>query len=242
EDGTSYKMSVDTDASDNMHFYVDLAPDVSNVVQGSMDDPDVTSLITGGELASNLDLRNTEIPGYMNQLNAFAVDLADTTNYYQTQGYGLDGSTGTNFFQPLSQIAKYTSVDASAGVFTSPGDTFSTTGGTLAIKLGDNDTSPASVTIAANSTLSDVVNDINAEAGSKVSASVVNLGTSTSPDYRISIQSNPEGSLGNVRIGVVSTGDAAGSGLNLLATGPMVSNGGSGTPGAPGTVVSSVNV
>jgi len=329
EGTASYNMSVETDSSNNMQFYVDLAPNAATApTEGSAEMPAVTSFITGGQLASNLDLRNTEIPGYMNQLNAFAVDLADTTNYYQKQGYGLDGSTGTNFFQPLSTQAKYTSVESS-GAFTSPNDSFSTTGGTLSIKLGDNDASPATVTVGAGATLQDVVNDINnSQAGSKVTASVVNLGpisqfdisaangnnvittnlgsytipngtytavglaaqisgqagvnvaynsaansftitptavggasdvvftpaaqllgltatqiigtgiTASPQDYRISIQSNPAGNLGNVRIGV-TTADAAGSGLNLLATSPLLSNN---TPGAAGAVISSVNV
>jgi flagellar hook-associated protein 1 FlgK len=341
EDAASYNMSVATDSSNNMHVYVGLQPNAGTTLnpEGSGGDPDVTSLITGGELASNIDLRNTRIPGYMNQLNAFAVNLADTTNYYQTQGYGLDGSTGTNFFQPLSQLAKYTSVDSVNGVFTSPGDTFSTNGGTLSIKLGDNDTSPATVTVAAGATLQQTVDDINDQAGPKVAASVVNTGpvtqftvnasnntfktdlgsgnilagtytganlasainalglgvnvtfnssandftinstpgaggasnvdaattignligfnfgsspaigagiTGTVPeDYRISIQSKQAGNLGNVRVGVTPNGppsDAAGSGLNLLATSPMISAGSSSTPGAPGAVISSVNV
>ena len=244
EGGSSYNMSVATDSSNNMHFYVGIAPNAgtNSNPEGSAGDPDITSSITGGELASNIDLRNTKIPGYMKQLNAFAVDLADSTNYNQRQGYGLDGSTGTNFFQPLTQLAKYTSVDSVAGPFNSPNNIFSTNGGTLSITLGNNDTSPASVVIAANSTLDDVVNAINAHAGSKVSASVLNLGTSSSPDYRISIQSNPTGNLANVRIGVTLNGppsDAQGSGVNLLGTSPLLA---SGIPGAPGAVVSSVNV
>jgi flagellar hook-associated protein 1 FlgK len=195
ENSTSYNMSVATDSSNTMQFYVDIAPNaVTTPKDGSADDPEVTSYITGGQLASNIYLRNTDIPKYMNQLNAFAVDLADATNYYQKQGYGLDGSTGTNFFQPLSEIAKDTSVDSVAGVFTSPSDTFSTNGGTLTIKLGDNDTAPATITMAAGDgsgpggayTLSDVVNAINEQAGSKVTASVVDVGpagsfTTTSP-------------------------------------------------------------
>ena len=344
EGDASYSMSVSTDSSSSkMSFYVGIAPDAGTTSnpEGGAGDPNVTSLITGGELASNIYLRDTDIPSYMSQLNAFAVDLADTTNYYQQQGYGLDGSTGTNFFQSLSLQSKYTSVDSVNGVFTSPSDTFSTNGGTLSIKLGDNDTSPATVTIAQNSSLNDVVNDINNQAGSKVSASVVDAGPATEftvnasnntlttevggvsktitvppsmygtytganlantintlsaaagagikvtydnnendftinssgasnvesagttmgdligfnfnsatpigsgitgnvpQDYRISIQSNPAGNLGNVRIGVVSTSDAAGSGLNLLATSSTLSDG---TPGAAGAVISSMNV
>ncbi len=352
EGTTSYNMSVAVNSSNSMRFYVGIAP---NAAEGSPGDPDVTSSITGGEIKANIDLRDTQIPGYMDQLNAFAIDMADVTNYYQTQGYGLDGSTGTNFFNPLSQVVKYTSVDSSAGVFTSSGQTFSANGGTLSIKLGDNDTTPATVTMAAGAgsgfggayTLSDVANAINEQAGSKVTASVVNVGpatqftvnnpandtfktevggvwtsytvpagtytgttlankintlgaginvsynsgsdqfsvsstgaseldftalnsigsliglsgtptigtgiTGTVPDdFRISIQSNPAGNLGNVSIGVTGLNgppyDTAGSGLNLLATGPVTTANSSVVPGvlsltsSYGTVISSVNV
>src|SRR5208337_3512510 len=134
ESTTSYNMSVATNSSNSMRFYVGIAPNAGTASnpQGSTGDPDVTSSITGGEIKANIDLRDTRIPSYMNQLNAFAVDLADATNLYQKQGYGLDGSTGTNLFQPLSTQAKYTSVESS-GAFTSPNDSFSTTGGTLSI-------------------------------------------------------------------------------------------------------------
>ena len=235
EGTTSYNMSVAIDSSNNMQFYVGVEPNAGTASnpEGSPGDPEVTSFITGGQLASNIDLRNTQIPKYMNQLNAFAVDLADITNYYQTQGYGLNGSTGTNFFQPLSQLTKYTSAS-----FTSPSSQFSANGGTLTIKLGDNDTSPATVNVAAGSTLQQTIADINAQAGSKVTASVVNLGTSASPAYGISIQSNPAGNLSDLRISA-STTDSNGTGLNLLSTSSPLSNG---TPGAAGAVISSVNV
>ena len=43
-------------------------------------------------------MRDTVIPGYMNSLNTFAIDLSDKVNSINSQGYGLDGSTGNNFF------------------------------------------------------------------------------------------------------------------------------------------------
>ncbi len=357
EGDNSYNMSVGTNASNSMRFYVGIAPHAGTASNpaGSPGDPDVTSFITGGEIKASIDLRDTQIPSYMNQLNAFATDLADTTNIYQKQGYGLDGSTGINFFHPLSQVSKYTSVDSSAGVFTSPSQTFSANGGALSIKLGDNDPKPAVVTMTAGAgngfggayTLSDVANAINEQAGSKVTASVVNVGpatqftvnnpandtfktevggvwtaytvppgtytgttlasainglgaginvtynagsdtfsvastgatqldftalnsmgsliglggtptigtgiTGTVPDdYRIAIQSNPDGNLGNVNIGVTALNgppyDTAGSGLNLLATGPVTTANSSLAPGvlsltsSSGTAISSVNV
>ena len=74
EGTTSYNMSVAIDSSNNMQFYVGVEPNAGTASnpEGSPGDPEVTSFITGGQLASNIDLRNTQIPKYMNQLNAFA--------------------------------------------------------------------------------------------------------------------------------------------------------------------------
>lgn len=320
EGAKSFNMSVNTDPSNNLKFYVAIN---TSAAPGTPDNPDVTSYISGGQLAANLALRDTTIPSYINQLNALAVNLSDTTNQLQKQGYGLDGQPGGNFFSSLSDLAKYTSVDSSAGVFTSPDEVFSTNGGSLSIKLGAGDTSPATVNIAAGSTLTDVANDINQAAGSKVTASVVDVGPATQftinaandndtfrtdtggvwnsytvppgtytgsslaneinslgagihltyngnandfsitsaggaagasqldftaansigsvlgfsgtptigagltgtvpPDYRLKIISNPDGNLGEVSVGV-TTGDSAGSGLNLLATSTAITS------------------
>ncbi len=219
--GRVFNMSVSTDTANNMHFNVNITNGVGAIIETR----DITSIIaggpaTGGELKANLDLRETKLPGFMNKLNYLAVDLADITNYYHKQGYGLDSLPGGNFFKPLTLLAKYTSV----GFATDPSTTtFTANGGTLTVKLGDNDTTPATVTIAANSTLNAVASAINAQAGSKVSAAVVDLGTSTAHDYRISIKSNPDGRLGDVRISAATT-DALGAGLNLLSTSAVISS------------------
>ncbi len=92
--GKTYKMSVTTDTANAMHFYVDLESEVR----------EINSYITGGELKANLDLRETNILSIMNRLNAFAIDLSFTVNYYHRQGYGLDNSTGNDFFRQLYSI------------------------------------------------------------------------------------------------------------------------------------------
>lgn len=83
----SYDMSVSIDASNKMQFNV-----------GSTD---ITSSLTGGQIKANLDARDTAIQGYMNQLNAFAIGVSDAVNNTHRTGYGLDGSTGNNFFTSL---------------------------------------------------------------------------------------------------------------------------------------------
>ncbi|MEW6116863.1 MAG: flagellar hook-associated protein FlgL [Nitrospirota bacterium] len=114
--------------------------------------------------------------------------------------------------------------------FTSSGDVFSSNGGTLTITVGDNDQSPVTVTLGAaqdadasgDYSLDEVRNAINAQAGSKVKAEVVNFNTTGNPandDFRIVIASKPVGSSDKIKI-TVTTADGAGTGLNDLAYDP----------------------
>ncbi|MBI5212797.1 MAG: flagellar hook-associated protein FlgL [Nitrospirae bacterium] len=100
------------------------------------------------------------------------------------------------------------------GGFTASTNTFSTSGGTLTIKVGDDDTTAVDVSISALATLADVRNAINnADAG--VKAEVVNISATSTADYRIIISSDPAGRPGDVRITATSD-DAAGTGLHTL--------------------------
>lgn len=51
-----------------------------------------------GELAALMDLRDTVIPAKINELNSLAAALAGAVNAVHQTGYGLDGSTGLDFF------------------------------------------------------------------------------------------------------------------------------------------------
>jgi len=51
-----------------------------------------------GELAATLRLRDTVIPGKLADLNSLAAALAGAVNAAHRAGYGLDGSTGLDFF------------------------------------------------------------------------------------------------------------------------------------------------
>lgn len=108
----------------------------------------------------------------------------------------------------------------STGSFTNPSaNVFTTNGGTLTVTVGENDTTPVDITIAANATLNDVRNAINT-ANAGVKAEVVNFGTSASPDYRIVVASDPVGSSDKIKI-TVSTTDGGTIGLNRLAHDPL---------------------
>jgi flagellar hook-associated protein 1 FlgK len=88
----SNNMSVALDTNNNMQFSMNTDGTATNI----------NGQISGGQLKANLDMRDTVIPGYMNSLNAFAIDLSDKVNSMNSQGVGLDGSTGNNFFNSLA--------------------------------------------------------------------------------------------------------------------------------------------
>ena len=55
--------------------------------------------ITKGELGGILDVRDTKIPNYLEQLNTLALQLVQEINTLHRSGYGIGGSTGINFFE-----------------------------------------------------------------------------------------------------------------------------------------------
>jgi flagellar hook-associated protein 1 FlgK len=87
-------MLVALDTNNNMQFSLGTTGTATNV----------NAQLGGGQLKANLDMRDTVVTGYMSSLNAFAIDLSDKVNNINSQGYGLDGSTGNNFFNSLVNI------------------------------------------------------------------------------------------------------------------------------------------
>lgn len=55
-------------------------------------------LNTNGELKGLMDVRDNIIPDYLNKLHELARTMISEVNAQHRQGYGLDGSTGINFF------------------------------------------------------------------------------------------------------------------------------------------------
>jgi flagellar hook-associated protein 1 FlgK len=55
--------------------------------------------VTSGSLCGLLEMRDQEIPKILNDLNSFASTLITRVNALHTTGYGLDRSTGFNFFK-----------------------------------------------------------------------------------------------------------------------------------------------
>lgn len=93
--GRVYHMNLRLDSNQNLQFNVQTP---SGLV-------DVTSRIQGGKLKANLDLRDNVIPYYMNKINMFVFDFTEAINAQHRLGYGLDGSTGNNFFTALYDLS-----------------------------------------------------------------------------------------------------------------------------------------
>ncbi|TAJ31103.1 MAG: hypothetical protein EPO64_02645, partial [Nitrospirae bacterium] len=72
----------------------------------------ISSLITSGKLKGLLDARDTVIPDQLKALDKLAAGLVTEVNQQHRQGYGLDGSTGQDFFSPLTVSATIPSTNA----------------------------------------------------------------------------------------------------------------------------------
>ena len=62
----------------------------------------ITSSISGGALKGYLDMRDTEVETVRDKLDRLAAGFVQEFNNIHQQGFGIDGSTGNNFFGALS--------------------------------------------------------------------------------------------------------------------------------------------
>lgn len=75
---------------------------------------DITAAITNGRLKGLIDLRDIILPETINQLDQLAAGMINEVNQQHRLGYGLDGSTGNDFFSPLSPTATGLSTNTGA--------------------------------------------------------------------------------------------------------------------------------
>ncbi|MGA2192781.1 MAG: flagellar hook-associated protein FlgK [Nitrospirota bacterium] len=69
---------------------------------GSGQTVDITGDIQSGDLGGQLNVRDSVIPGFQGNLDQLAGTLTKEFNSLNSSGYGLDGSTGQDFFSPLT--------------------------------------------------------------------------------------------------------------------------------------------
>ena len=75
----------------------------------------ITDLITGGRVRGLIDVRDGTIPSVQQGIDALAGSLLNEVNQVHRVGYGLDGSTGQDFFSGLSVTTKAPSTNVGTG-------------------------------------------------------------------------------------------------------------------------------
>ena len=61
----------------------------------------ITSTIKGGELRGYLDMRDTEVESILDKMNILSGSFIHEFNSIHREGFGIDGSSGLDFFTPL---------------------------------------------------------------------------------------------------------------------------------------------
>lgn len=62
----------------------------------------VTSEFSNGNMGAWIYMRDTQMPGYLDKLDQLAATMIRDTNNLHSAGYGLDGSTGQDFFTGMN--------------------------------------------------------------------------------------------------------------------------------------------
>lgn len=72
----------------------------------------ITSTLTGGSLGGQLQARDSDIPGFLAQLDTLANGFATAVNHAQTSGFNLTGTSGANLFTlPSATYGSAASID-----------------------------------------------------------------------------------------------------------------------------------
>lgn len=79
----------------------------------------ISSTISGGKLGGLLSIRDTIIPGLQASFDKLSASLVNEVNQAHRQGYGLDGSTGQDFFSPLTVTVHSKSTNLGSATFAS---------------------------------------------------------------------------------------------------------------------------
>lgn len=95
-------------------------PQLTNIYWNSPNgnQTDITSTISGGQLGALVASRDGAVATALSNLNTLAGAITTGVNNLNASGYGLDGSTGVNFFNPLTPGGAGASTNTGTGVIT----------------------------------------------------------------------------------------------------------------------------
>ena len=92
---TGWHLAIEVDSTNNNFYDVSWDDGTGSVT-------DITESIKRGELRGLLEMRDSIIPEYIKKADRLAAGIINEVNKLHYYGYGLDGSTENNFFNPFS--------------------------------------------------------------------------------------------------------------------------------------------
>ncbi len=95
EKGTVYELSAEKSGTDNLYHVYWNGNSVNSI--------DITDTIGGGTLRSLVDIRDTQLTGFIDDINDLAQSLMTEVNAVHSTGYNPGGTTGVNFFENMTQ-------------------------------------------------------------------------------------------------------------------------------------------
>ncbi|OPX99448.1 MAG: Flagellar hook-associated protein 1 [Syntrophorhabdus sp. PtaB.Bin047] len=95
EKGISYELTAEKTGADNFYHVYWKGTSLYSI--------DITNSIGGGTLKSLVDLRDTQLVGFIDDINDLAESLMTEVNTVHATGYNPGGTTGVNFFENMTQ-------------------------------------------------------------------------------------------------------------------------------------------
>ena len=96
-------------------------PETSSIfwTDASGNQTDITTEFNSGNIGAWIELRETDIPDLLDDLDRLAASVVQEVNNLHASGFGLDGSTGTDFFTSLTPGGTGNATNSGSGVLAS---------------------------------------------------------------------------------------------------------------------------
>ena len=180
----------------------------------------ITSTITGGELRGYLDMRDTEVKSVLDKMNILSASFIQEFNGIHRAGFGIDGSSGLDFFSPLDVTVDH-DVDntgtavvsmTNASPTTVSVDEFEiafTSNNKFTLNNLTTNASSGTFTFASGSTFNIKDGFAVTISGSAVSGDKVTFSVSEDAASRISVSSTITANTKKIAAGTTTSGDGA---------------------------------
>ncbi len=174
--------------------------------QGSSGTVDITDTINGGKTGGWLEIRDEIIPKYKEELDELAGALIWEVNRIHSQGVGLQGVTSVTGTYAVSNTSAELMDDTSGLAFS---DRVSEGEFTLWVYDSSGNSSQATISVDASTTLDDLVTDIGGVANLNALESEGNLVINADSDYTLAFSDDTSGALAALGINTFFSGTYA---------------------------------